>query len=66
MLVTRKSIVSGKVRTKDLPIEKEDLESYERGEGLIQDIFPNLTPDQREFIQTGITEDEWDSLFKEE
>lgn len=66
MLVTRKSIVSGKIRTIDLPIKKEDLESYEKGKGLIQNIFPDLTPDQREFIITGVTREEWDNLFKNE
>ena len=38
----------------------------ERGEGHIQNIFPHLTPGQREFIMTGITDDEWDETFKEE
>jgi calcineurin-like phosphoesterase family protein len=32
----------------------------------IQDAFPYLTEDEREFILTGITADEWDELFGEE
>jgi hypothetical protein len=31
----------------------------------IQDFLPNLDDDDREFILTGITPDEWDNLFKE-
>jgi hypothetical protein len=33
---------------------------------LIQDAFPGLNSDQREFIQTGITIEEWDEIFGEE
>jgi hypothetical protein len=28
--------------------------------------MPHLTPDEREFIMTGITEEEWDELFSED
>lgn len=30
---------------------------------LIQDAMPELTPDEREFILTGMTPSEWDSIF---
>jgi hypothetical protein len=33
---------------------------------LIQDAMPNLTSDEREFIVSGITKDEWDSVFGDE
>jgi hypothetical protein len=33
---------------------------------LIQDAFPTLTADEREFILTGITSEEWDEIFPEE
>lgn len=33
---------------------------------LIQNAFPELTPDQREFIMTGITPAEWGEIFKDE
>ena len=32
----------------------------------IQDIFPNLSEDEREFLMTGVTAEEWDQLFPEE
>lgn len=65
MLVTRKSMVSGKTRTLDLPITEDQIDLYNAGE-LIQRAFPNLSDDQREFILTGITADEWDEVFPEE
>lgn len=30
---------------------------------LIQNAFPMLSAEEREFIKTGITPDEWDNLF---
>jgi hypothetical protein len=65
MLITKKSLMSGRESTRDLDISKEDYERYERGEGLIQEIFPNLSPSDREFLMTGMTDEEWDWLFNE-
>jgi len=31
--------------------------------GLIQDFFPELTSDEREFLMTGVTPGEWDKMF---
>ena len=31
---------------------------------LIQNVFPHLNAGQREFIMTGITDDEWEAAFK--
>jgi hypothetical protein len=45
----------------DLPVTEEQLETWQNG-GLIQDVFPELTPDEREFIKTGISSDEWQKL----
>lgn len=62
MQVTRKSMISGIVRTIDLPITEDQIRRYEQGVYL-QDAFANLSAGQREFIHTGITDDEWDNLF---
>jgi len=37
-----------------------------RGEGYIQDIFPHLSDDEREFIMIGITAEEWANIFGSE
>ena len=63
MLVTRRSPFSHKENTIDLDITAEQLARYENGEELIQNIFPNLSPEHREFIKTGITPEEWDATF---
>ena len=63
MIITQVSPISGKTHVMDLDITNEQLIKW--GEGmLIQNAFPNLTPSEREFIKTGITSSEWDSLFK--
>lgn len=58
MKLTRTSPFSGKVNTMELDITPEQLERWRNGE-LIQRVFPHLTPSEREFIMTGITDDEW-------
>lgn len=38
---------------------------YNRKQVLIQDAFPELNEDEREFMLTGITPDEWNVLFND-
>jgi hypothetical protein len=56
---------SGITRTLDLPVTESQVDSYLKGE-LIQRAFPNLTAGQREFIMTGVTEEEWTAMMTEE
>jgi hypothetical protein len=64
MLISRKSPFSGKVNSMDLPITESQLERWQAGE-MIQNVFPRLTADEREFLMTGITAQEWEDTFKE-
>ena len=65
MLITRKSMLSGIERTIEIPVTKEQIDKWESG-ALAQEAFPNITPTQREFIMTGVTDDEWDNAFPDE
>jgi hypothetical protein len=65
MKITRKSLLTGKVRTLDIPALPEDLAAYERGM-MVQDAFPKLSPADREFIHSGITAEEWATIETEE
>jgi hypothetical protein len=56
---TRKSRFSGKTRTLELPITQEQWEAHLQSRNLIQQSFPQLSGDQREFLMTGITNEEW-------
>lgn len=65
MEITRTSYYSGITRTRLLDITEEQLQAYDRGV-LIQNAFPNLSDDDREFFLTGITRNEWIEMFSEE
>lgn len=65
MLIKRKCPFTGKLNEMEIDVTLAQLAEWEAGT-LIQRAMPNLTPDEREFIMTGITADEWDKTFKEE
>ena len=65
MAVTRTSTLSGKTRTLQIEVDPADVQRYEEGE-LIQKAFPYLSDDEREFIITGVTPDEWEATFGKE
>ena len=60
MQITRTNPFNGTVNTRELDITPEQVEAYEAG-ALLQNAFPNLSADDREFYKTGI--DNWDELF---
>jgi hypothetical protein len=65
MIITRTSMTSGITRSLDLPVTEAQLATYEGG-ALLQNAFPNLTPGEREFIKTGITQSEWVDIYGED
>lgn len=64
MIVTRKNIFTGRVRSLDLDITQEQVNRWQNGE-LIQNVFPHLSVDEREFLMTGIIGEEWNELTEE-
>lgn len=64
MTITRTSNLSGVTRTRDLPVTEDQMARFQSGVATIQDIFPQLSPSDREFIKTGITDEEWDAAFQ--
>ena len=63
MKVIRTSPFSGNTNSMEIEVTLEQLSSWQVDGILIQDAMPHLTPDEREFIKTGITPEEWDSAF---
>ena len=63
----KKSIITGKLNIMDIPISANEFEvsiiKYNKGGVLIQDVFPELPKELREFIQSGITPTEWDEYL---
>ena len=66
MKVQRRSPLTGKINEMDLDITQEQIDVYNSGASYIQDIFPNLSPAEREFIKTGYTEADWAAMFPPE
>lgn len=63
MEITRTSVLTGKVNTRDLDITPEQYTEY-LGGTLAQLAFPHLPADDREFIISGATQEEWEELEK--
>lgn len=66
MIIKRKSVLSGLTRTMDIPVNPDDYAAWQAGLSNIQEIMPYLNDNDREFILSGITPDEWDSAFSEQ
>lgn len=64
MLIKKISPFTGKINEMDLPVTENQIRLWQEGV-FAQHAFPNLTPDEREFIMTGITPKEWDEAFSE-
>tara|TARA_B110000881_G_scaffold7181_1_gene5539 strand:+ start:408 stop:593 length:186 start_codon:yes stop_codon:yes gene_type:complete len=61
MKITRTNPFNGEVNTLNIEVTDEQIEAYMDG-ALIQNAFPNLSADDREFIKTGITAESWEEM----
>jgi len=61
MIVTRTSMMSKIERSIDLDVTAEQINAWRSGM-LIQEAMPHLNEHEREFIISGITQEEWDSM----
>jgi len=64
--LTKISMLTGKLNKIVLPITQDEYNKAEqarKGGMYIQDAYPTLTADQREFLISGATPEEWDRLF---
>jgi hypothetical protein len=66
MLITKMSQLSGVNHTLDININQDQLDALATNKKPhIQDVLPDLSADEREFLMTGITAAEWNALFGE-
>ena len=61
MSITKASPLSGKVHTLEIDITSDQYMKWRSGE-LIQNVMPNLTDYEREFLITGLLKEEFDAL----
>ena len=64
MTITKTSPLTGNINTMDIDESEEQLAAWQGGV-LIQRAMPNLTPDEREFLMTGYTPEDWEEIFGE-
>lgn len=64
MIYEAKCPICGKVSK--LEVDDTALMAYNAGIGKIQQMFPDLKPEERELIQTGICNTCWNDMFKED
>lgn len=62
MIVTRQSAWSGAFNEMDLDVTPAQLARWRSGE-LVQNVFPHLTPEEREFLITGMVPGEQDEMY---
>ena len=65
MTVTKTSRLSGTNNTMVLDMTIEQYDDWQNGV-LIQNAMPQLSRDEREFLMTGITPEEWHATYGEE
>ena len=65
MQITRTSIYSGRTATKELNCTQEQIDAWLAGE-LIQNALPQLTAPEREFLMSGMTDEDWDQMFQDD
>ena len=66
MEIIRQSQLSGAISVMEIDITEEQLarvENRRANQELIQNIVPHLPKDEREFLVTGITPEEWELAF---
>jgi len=65
MQITKLSPISMKDNTREIDVTQSQLDRWKAGE-LIQNVMPHVSADDREFLMTGITPEEWDAHFSDE
>ena len=65
MKITKTSTLTGNENTMELEITEEQMFNWRQGM-LIQLAMPHLKPEEREFLISGTTPEDWDKLFPKE
>lgn len=64
--ITKTSLFTGKVNTMTLNISQEEFDAADKAwqaGSMVQNAFHMLNADEREFLLTGVTPEEWDATF---
>jgi len=64
MIITRTSPLTKIENSIEIAVTAEQIARWQDGEN-IQNVMPTLTHEEREFIMTGFTFEDWQTLFRE-
>ena len=62
MIIQKASPITGELNSMEIDVTLQQINDWQRG-ALIQDVMPDLTVDEREFMISGMTPEEWTSVF---
>jgi len=62
MLITKFSPHSMRDNSREIDVSQSQLDRWKAGE-LIQNVMPHLSADDREFLMTGLTPEDWEEMF---
>ena len=63
MLISRPDpFKKGAMNTREIDITPEQLSAYESG-ALIQNVMSHISESDREFLMTGMSDEDWDRIF---
>lgn len=63
MLITKRSLLTGKTHEREIDVTHRQLNRWLIEGELIQNAMPHLSADDREFLISGTTPEEWDDKF---
>ncbi len=66
MVITKTSILTGIEHTLEIDISEEEMNRITINQEHVQNVVPHLSADEREFLISGITPEEWDDYIPEE
>lgn len=64
MRIQKQSQLTGKIHIMEILLTEEQFSRIQAGKETIQDICPELSDDEREFLISGITPEEWDKFIE--
>lgn len=62
MLIKMNSMLTGKIHEREIDVTPEQLKKWKDGM-LIQDAMPHLSAEDREYLISGATPEEWNKFF---
>jgi hypothetical protein len=64
MRIAKQSMLTGNITTREIPVTNWQIIRWRDGEN-IGNVMPDVSLEDREFIKTGITPEEWDTFWGE-